>query len=114
MIGGMAYDEDLAARIRSLVADEPGLTEKAMFGGLAFLIDGNMALAASGEGGILVRINPDESASLVSASDARVAEMRGRAMSGWLRVDSDYLQNAAALAVWVSRGLAYSRSLPAK
>ena len=84
----MAYDEELAGRIRDLVAGEKGLTEKEMFGGLAFLIGGNMAVAASGQGGLLVRVDPAESDELVASTDARPMEMRGREMAGWLRVDA--------------------------
>ena len=110
----MAYDEELADRIRSMLAGEPGLTEKKMFGGLAFLVHGNMAVAASGQGGLLVRVNPEEGAELVAASSARPMEMRGREMAGWLRVDSADLSPEDALAPWVQRGLAYARSLPPK
>jgi len=110
----MAYDEELAGRIRDLVAGEPGLTEKKMFGGLAFLIGGNMAVAASGQGGLMVRVDPEKSAELVAGSHARPFEMRGRLMDGWLRVDSEHLQTKRELAVWVERGTAFARSLPAK
>ena len=110
----MAYDEELAARIRALVAGEPSLTEKKMFGGLAFLLGGNMAIAASGQGGILVRVDPEQSDALVAAGDAYVMEMRGRQMAGWLRVDSEHLQTDGELAKWVELGTGYARSLPAK
>jgi TfoX/Sxy family transcriptional regulator of competence genes len=110
----MAYDEELAARIRELVADEGSLTEQKMFGGLAFLVGGNMAVAASGQGGLLVRIDPDESESLVSSSAARLMEMRGREMRGWLRVDADQVQTKDELSAWVERGISFARSLPAK
>ena len=110
----MAYDEKLAARIRELVAEEPGLTEQKMFGGLAFLVGGNMAVAASGEGGILVRVDPEESDQLVATTAARPMEMRGREMRGWLRVDTDGLGTKRELAKWVERGTAYARSLPPK
>jgi len=105
----VAYDEELADRVRALVADEPALTEKKMFGGLAFLVGGNMAVAASGQGGLLVRVDPEESDDLVASTSARPMEMRGREMKGWLRVDDD-----REVAVWVERGVAYARSLPAK
>src|SRR6266705_1895046 len=101
----VAYDEELARRIRDLVADEPGLTEKKMFGGLAFLIGGNMAVAASGQGGLMVRVDPEESASLVAGSRARPVEMRGRLMHGWLRVEAEDLQTIQLLAVWVDHGV---------
>jgi TfoX/Sxy family transcriptional regulator of competence genes len=110
----MAYDEELAARIRELVAGEPALTEKKMFGGLAFLIGGNMAVAASGQGGLLVRVDPEESETLVGSSPARLMEMRGREMQGWLRLDSDQVATKEQLSPWVERGVAYARSLPAK
>ena len=110
----MAYDEELASRIRALVAGEPSLTEKKMFGGLAFLVGGNMAIAASGQGGILVRVDPEQSDALVAAGDAYVMEMRGRAMQGWLRVDPEHLGTDRELAKWVDLGTAYARSLPAK
>ena len=110
----MAYDEDLAQRIRDLVAGQPGLTEQKMFGGLAFLIGGNMAVAASGQGGILVRADPDESQRLVETTRASLMEMRGREMPGWLRVDAAELDGEAELARWVELGTSYARSLPAK
>ena len=108
----MAYDEELAARIRELIGDEP--TEQKMFGGLAFLIGGNMAIAASGQGGLLVRVDPDQSDELAATTSARPMEMRGREMAGWLRVDSDDVQDQAELARWVELGTTYARSLPAK
>ena len=110
----MAYDEKLADRIRELVADECDLTEKKMFGGLAFLIGGNMAVAASGQGGLLVRVDPDQSDSLVASTNARPMEMRGRQMQGWLRVDSEDVRTKRQLARWIDLGTGYARSLPAK
>jgi TfoX N-terminal domain len=110
----MAYNEELAARIRELLGDEPGLEEKKMFGGLAFLIGGNMAIAASGQGGVLVRTDPDESDALVEATDADLFEMRGRSMKGWLRVAPEHLGSNDELARWVEIGSAYARSLPRK
>jgi hypothetical protein len=110
----MAYEGDLADRIRDLVHDESDLTEKRMFGGIAFLIGGNMAVAASGHGGLLLRVNPAESAALVANTDAYVAVMRGRPMTGWLRVDSEHLSEPDELAGWIGRGVSYARSLPAK
>jgi TfoX N-terminal domain len=110
----MAYDEKLAARIRELIAAEPGLTEQKMFGGLAFLIGGNMAVAASGQGGILVHVDPDESERLVTTSKARLMEMRGREMRGWVRVDAEDVRTKRQLGIWVERGAGYARSLPAK
>jgi TfoX/Sxy family transcriptional regulator of competence genes len=110
----MAYDEDLADRIRELVSDEPDLSEQKMFGGLAFLIGGNMAIAASGEGGLLVRVDPGESDRLVEGGDATPMVMRGREMKGWLRVASAAVATDPELATWVARGTAYARSLPPK
>jgi TfoX/Sxy family transcriptional regulator of competence genes len=110
----MAYDEKLAERIRELVASEPGITEAKMFGGLAFLVGGNMAVGASGQGGILVRVDPAESDSLTAGSAAAVAEMRGRPMPGWVRVASADLLSEAQLRPWVERGVAYAHSLPAR
>ena len=110
----MAYDEELARRIRELVEGQSGLTEQTMFGGLAFLIGGNMAVAASGQGGILVRVDPAESDELVASTAAREMEMRGRTMRGWLRVDADDVRTRADLAAWVERGTSYAGSLPAK
>ena len=110
----MAYDEALADRIRELVAGEPGLTEQKMFGGLAFLIGGNMAVAASGQGGILVHVDPEESDALVTRTKATLMEMRGRSMRGWLRVDAEHLRTKRQLAPWIERGAAYARSLPPK
>jgi TfoX/Sxy family transcriptional regulator of competence genes len=110
----VAYDEELAGRIRDLIAAEPGVIERKMFGGLAFLVGGNMAIAASGQGGLLVRVDPAESDGLVERSSARVAEMRGRAMPGWLRVDAKDVETRNELAEWVHRGVSFARSLPAK
>ena len=106
----MAYDEQLAARIRDQLTGEDGVTEQKMFGGLAFLVNGNMAVAASGQGGILVRVDPAESGELVSSTGAEEMVMRGRSMAGWLRVEPA----ADELPGWVERGVAYARSLPPK
>jgi TfoX/Sxy family transcriptional regulator of competence genes len=110
----MAYDEDLANRIRELIAGESDVTEMRMFGGLAFLVGGNMSVAASGQGGLMVRVDPDETEALVSRPDVRAFEMRGRPMQGWLRVDAEGLRTKRQLEPWVRRGVAYARSLPAK
>jgi TfoX/Sxy family transcriptional regulator of competence genes len=110
----MAYDEQLAVRIRELLAGEAGLTEKRMFGGLAFLVGGNMAVGASGQGGILVRVDPAQSDRLVASTTARPMEMRGRQMQGWLRLTSDDVRTKRQLAKWVALGAAYARSLPPK
>jgi TfoX/Sxy family transcriptional regulator of competence genes len=109
----MAYDAELADRIRRLAAGTPGLTEKPMFGGFAFLVGGNMAIAASGEGGVLVRVDPTGSDALVAETPAEQAVMRGRAMSGWLRVADEHLDDAE-LARWVDVGTEYAASLPPK
>ncbi len=113
-IVAMAYDEELADRIRELVANESDLTEKKMFGGLAFLIEGNMAVAASGQGGVMVRVDPAKSDTLVATTDARLVEMRGRPMQGWLRIDPQHLRTKRQLTKWVVLGTTYARSLPAK
>ena len=110
----MAYDQELADRIRRLIGYHPDLAEKKMFGGLAFLIAGNMAIAASGEGGAMIRVDPAQSGELVATTTASVAEMRGRPMPGWLRVSSDDLGTDDQLAWWVKRGTGYARSLPPK
>ena len=110
----MAYDEKLAERIRELVAGEQGITEKKMFGGLAFLVGGHLAVSASGRGGMMLRVDPDESDALVAKTKARVVEMRGREMPGWLRVDADDVKTKKQLEAWVKRGVAYARSLPPK
>jgi TfoX/Sxy family transcriptional regulator of competence genes len=110
----VAYDEDLADRIRELTAAEENLTEKKMFGGLAFLIGGNMAIAASGSGGVLVRVDPRETDKLVSSSKAQIAIMRGRPMDGWLRVAPEHARTKTQLAKWVAIGTVYARSLPPK
>ena len=110
----MAYDEDLANRIRELIAAEEGVTEKKMFGGLAFLIGGNMSVAASGQGGLLVRVDPAESGALSAKPHVGPMEMRGRTMDGWLRVAPDGVRTKRQLEPWVRRGVAHARSLPAK
>ncbi len=110
----MAYDEELAERVRCLVGTEEGLTEKRMFGGLAFLIHGHMSVAASGQGGLLVRVDPDESDALIDGSSAEAMIMRGRPMTGWLRVPGAALEADADLARWVRTGVTYARSLPPK
>ena len=110
----MAYDEKLAERIRELLGDESDVTEKKMFGGLAFLIGGNMAVAASGQGGVLVRVEPAQSDKLVATTNARPMEMRGRQMQGWLRVAADDVRTKRQLGKWVNLGTTYARSLPVK
>lgn len=109
----MAYDEGLAARIRDLLQPEPGISERAMFGGLAFLVDGNMAVTASGQGGVMVRVDPADTDELVASTPAEPMEMRGRPMRGWLRIADPDLDDDA-LAAWVARGVATARALPPK
>jgi hypothetical protein len=110
----MAYDEALAARIRALVSEGPGLTEQRMFGGLAFLINGNMAVSASSAGGLLLRVPPEQTAELAGRPHAQRFAMRGREMDGWLRVDGDGLDTQRDLEEWVSLGVAYARQMPPK
>ena len=110
----MAYDEDLADRIRELIAGERDVTEKKMFGGLAFLVGGNMAVAASGQGGLMVRVDPQDTDTLLTEPHARPFEMRGRELRGWLRVDAEGVRTERQLDPWVRRGVAYARSLPYK
>ena len=109
----MAYDEALANRVRELMAAKAAITEKRMFGGLAFLVNGKMAVAASGQDGLMVRVAPGETESLLSKPHARPFEMRGRSMQGWLRIDSEGVRTKRQLEPWVNRGVAYARSLPA-
>jgi hypothetical protein len=110
----VAYDEDLANRIRELLAGEPGVTEQRMFGGLAFLVGGHMSVAASGQGGLMVRVEPDDTDALLAKPHTRPFEMRGRDMRGWVRVDPEGVRTKRQLAPWVTRGVAYARSLPPK
>ena len=110
----MAYDEDLANRIRELLADEPNVTQMRMFGGLAFLVGGNMSVAASGQGGLMVRVEPSATGALMARPHVRAFEMRGRSMQGWLRVDPEGVRTKRQLEAWVRRGVAYARSLPPK
>jgi TfoX/Sxy family transcriptional regulator of competence genes len=108
----MAYDEALADRIRALLEGAPQVTEKKMFGGLGFMVGGNMAVAASGQGGIMVRVDPAEGDELIATTPAEPMEMRGRSMSGWLRVDTADVATDDALEEWVERGASYAASLP--
>lgn len=110
----MAYDEDLANRIRELLAGEPGVTEKRMFGGLAFLVGGHMSVAASGQGGLMVRVDPEHTDALLAKPHAAPFEMRGRAVDGWLRIAPEGVRTKRQLEPWVERGVAYARSLPPK
>lgn len=110
----MAIDEELAARVRDLLADEPGVEEKRMFGGLAFLVNGNMAVGASGQGGLLVRVPPDDTESLLGGEGVTPMVMREREMRGWLRVSGEAVQTSDRLEAWVRRGAEHARSLPPK
>lgn len=110
----MAYDEELAARIRELMAAEEGVVERRMFGGLGFLVGGHLSISASGQGGVLVRVEPERTADLVAEPHAESFVMRGRAMEGWLRVTPEGVATRPELQKWVDRGVAYARSLPAK
>jgi TfoX/Sxy family transcriptional regulator of competence genes len=110
----MAYDEQLAERLRELLRGEEGLTEKRMFGGLAFLINGNMSVSASSQGGLLLRVEPAETDALLAKAGAEPFVMRGRAMDGWLRVAPEGLRTKRDLERWVKRGVSYARSLPSK
>jgi TfoX/Sxy family transcriptional regulator of competence genes len=110
----VAYDAELADRIRELVSGEPTLSEQKMFGGLAFLISGNMAVAASGQGGLLVRVDPAQGEDLIATSAAEPMEMRGREVLGWLRVSADDVRTKRQLTKWVALGTAHAASLPAK
>ncbi|MGA2013711.1 MAG: TfoX/Sxy family protein [Solirubrobacteraceae bacterium] len=110
----MAYDEDLANRIRELIAGEEQIIEKRMFGGLAFLIGGHMSVSVSGRGGLLLRVDPAQTESLLHKPHAQPAEMRGRTMDGWLRVEPEGVATKRQLERWVARGVSYARSLPPK
>jgi TfoX/Sxy family transcriptional regulator of competence genes len=110
----MAFDEDLADRIRELVGGDGDVTEQRMFGGLAFLVGGNMAVAASGQGGLMVRVDPDRSERLVATTTATPMVMRGRPMAGWLRIPSDDVRTTRELSKWVTIGITYAGSLAPK
>jgi len=111
---GMTFDEDLANRLRELVGRERGVTEQKMFGGLAFLINGNMAISASGQGGVLVRVDPAETERLVQRAHVARFAMRGREMDGWLRVAPEGVRTKRQLQSWATRGVTFARSLPPK
>jgi hypothetical protein len=110
----VAFDEELADRLRELLQAEQGLTEQRMFGGLAFLIGGNMAVSASSQGGLLLRVEPARTADLAGRPHAHPFVMRGREMDGWLRVDDEGVRTTRDLARWVKVGVSYARSLPPK
>ncbi len=113
-MGPVAYDEDLANRIRELIGAEEGVAEKRMFGGLAFLIGGNMSVSVSGRGGLLLRCDPNETDALREKPHAGAFEMRGRVMDGWLLIDAEGVRTKRQLERWVTIGVTYARSLPAK
>ena len=108
----MLHDEGLAARIRDLLGGEPDVTERAMFGGLAFFVAGHLAVSAANGGGLLVRVDRAASAALVEATGASLMEMRGRPTRGWLRVGAGDLGTDHQLGAWVATGVSYARSLP--
>ncbi len=114
MMAHMAYDEELADRIRQLLAPDSDVSEQRMFGGLAFLVAGNMAVAASGQGGLMVRVDPEQTDDLVDEPHVEPFVMRGRPMRGWLRVAVEGLLAEDELESWVSRGVQYARSLAPK
>ncbi|OLP01112.1 RNA methyltransferase [Mycolicibacterium porcinum] len=110
----MAFDPDLADRIRELTASEKGLDEKRMFGGLAFLINGNMAVAATREGGLMVRVSRDDGEKLLQRDHVEPMVMGGREMRGWLRIAGPGIKTRRQLQSWVERGITYAKGLPAK
>ncbi|WBB69129.1 TfoX/Sxy family protein [Micromonospora sp. WMMD812] len=110
----MAYDEDLANRVRELIGREPGIDERRMFGGLALMLNGNMAVVIRGAGGLMVRVDPAQSAQLLVEDGAEQTQMRGRPMRGWITVGPSACARDADLQRWVNRGVTYTRALPAK
>jgi TfoX/Sxy family transcriptional regulator of competence genes len=111
---GVAYDEDLAHRLRELLAGEAGITEKKMFGGLAFLLHGHMTVSASRTGGLLVRIDPAATEAALARPHVALMTMRGRTMEGWITVAPEGLTTKRQLASWVTRSVAYANTLPPK
>jgi hypothetical protein len=110
----VAYDVDLANRVREMLVDGSPVTEQTMFGGLAFLFAGRVAVAASGQGGLLVRVDPARADRLLATTNARRMEMKGRAVQGWLHVDGDDLRIKRQLSQWIAIGTAAARSAPAR
>jgi len=110
----MAYDTDLADRIRELLGTVRGVDEKRMFGGLAFLINGNMSVAVSKQGGILVRVPPDDTEKLLARGHVNPMVMAGRETRGWIRVDADGVKTKRQLSTWVTRGVEFAQGLPPK
>ncbi|QSR30879.1 RNA methyltransferase [Nocardioides sp. S5] len=110
----MAYDEVLALRIRDLLDGEPGVTSKKMFGGLGFMVEGHMAVAAASSGALMVRADPADCATWTDGRTVNAMEMRGRPMAGWLLVDSAAVAGDDQLGQWVDRGVRFVRTLPPK
>ncbi len=110
----MAYDEQLADRIRTVLGGASDIDERKMFGGLSFLVGGQMAVAASGHGGLLARVDPDDADMLVNSTSATPMEMNGRAIRGWLMVPADHVADDAVLRIWVERSVEFARALPPK
>jgi TfoX/Sxy family transcriptional regulator of competence genes len=110
----VAYDEELAGRVRGLVAEAGDVTERRMFGGLAFLVGGHLAVSASGRGGLLVRVDPEDADRLLAEPHATPFVMRGRPLDGWLHVDAAGLRSRADLGRWVAHGVRFARALPPK
>ena len=110
----MAYDEELANRLRELLAGEDGITEMKMFGGLAFLLNGHMSVSASGQGGVLARIDPEETEAVLKRPNVSLMEMRGRTMDGWVRVAPEGVKTKRQLQGWVDRSVGYVKTLPPK
>jgi TfoX/Sxy family transcriptional regulator of competence genes len=110
----MAYDEDLANRIRELLADEEAITERKMFGGLAFLLRGHMSVSASRNGGLLVRTDPADTDAALARPHVALMRMGGRTMDGWITVAPDGLKTKRQLSAWVARGVTFAKTLPPK
>jgi hypothetical protein len=110
----MAYDEDCAHRVRELLADEDAVTEKAMFGGLAFLLHGSMAVGISSRGELMVRVGADATADALGRPHTRLFDMTGRPMKGWILVAPEGVKTRRQLGAWVARGVRFACSLPAK
>ncbi len=110
----MAYDEDLAERVRELMAMTAGVDEKRMFGGLAFLVHGHMAVCVSGAGGLMVRVPAEDTAALLTRAHVEPMIMAGRETRGWVRVAAAGVTTTRQLQPWVTRGAEYASSLPPK
>ena len=110
----MTYDEDLADRVRAAIGDLPGVTEKRMFGGLGFLVNGHLAVSASSRGGLMLRVDPADLESVLAEEGVSPFEMHGRSMNGWVHVDASAAASPDQLDRWVSVGTTYAASLPPK